>query len=84
MEEWRSPTLGPTVESLRRGVVSTKGNRSNTNQTRITGKRDEPHQPGGSSASGGSHQESLGHHKHNNPGQGGHKPQRHTPDQEKH
>ena len=29
-------------------------------------------------------QESRDHNKHNNSGQSGHKPQKHTPDQEKH
>ena len=31
-----------------------------------------------------SQQESRDHHKHNNPGQEGHKPQKHTPAEEKH
>lgn len=33
---------------------------------------------------GGMHQESRDHHKHNRPGQEGHKPQKHSPDEEKH
>ena len=32
---------------------------------------------------GGMHQESRDHNKHNHPGQDGHKPQKHSPDQEK-
>jgi len=31
-----------------------------------------------------SQQESRDHHKHNNPGQDGHKPQKHSPAEEKH
>jgi len=63
--------------------MSTKGNRSNPNQTRVAGQQSEPQQPGGSSAKGGGYQESRDHNKHNNPGQEGHKPQKHTPAQEK-
>lgn len=33
---------------------------------------------------GGMHQESRDHNKHNHPGQTGHKPQKHGPDEEKH
>jgi hypothetical protein len=33
---------------------------------------------------GGMHQESRDHNKHNNPGQSGHKPQEHSPAEEKH
>ena len=33
---------------------------------------------------GGTNQESRDHHKHNNPGQSGHKPQKHSPAEEKH
>jgi hypothetical protein len=33
---------------------------------------------------GGMHQESRDHNKHNNPGQSGHKPQKHSPAEEKH
>jgi hypothetical protein len=32
---------------------------------------------------GGMHQESRDHNKHNNPGQSGHKPQKHSPAEEK-
>ena len=32
----------------------------------------------------GMHQESRDHNKHNNPGQRGHKPQKHSPAEEKH
>lgn len=32
----------------------------------------------------GMHQESRDHNKHNNPGQSGHKPQKHSPAEEKH
>ena len=63
--------------------MSTKGNRSNTNQTRVAGHPSEPQQQPGGSSTGGNHQESRDHHKHNNPGQEGHKPQKHTPAQEK-
>jgi hypothetical protein len=64
--------------------MSTKGNRGNPNQTRTAGRQTQPEQATTSSAEGGLHQESRDHHKHNNPGQDGHKPQRHTPAQEKH
>ena len=63
--------------------MSSKGNRSNPNQTRVSGQPSELQQSTGSPAKGGTHQESRDHHKHNNPGQEGHKPQRHTPAQEK-
>jgi len=33
---------------------------------------------------GGMNQESRDHNKHNNPGQSGHKPQKHSPAEEKH
>jgi hypothetical protein len=41
--------------------------------------------PGGRTPmmSGGSNQESRDHNKHNNPGQSGHKPQQHSPAEEK-
>ena len=64
--------------------MSTKGNRGNPNQTRTAGRQNQPEQPSAGSAEGGSHQESRDYHKHSNPGQDGHKPQRHTPAQEKH
>jgi hypothetical protein len=67
--------------------VSSTGNRSNPNHTRISGQPDnsapaagDDHQGG----IGGKHQESRDHHKHNNPGQTGHKPQRHGGGEEKH
>lgn len=62
--------------------MSTKGNRSNPNQTRTAGYQSQPDQPSRSAGSG-THQESRDHNKHNNPGQDGHEPQQHTPAQEK-
>ncbi|RDI53653.1 hypothetical protein [Microvirga subterranea] len=64
--------------------MSSNGNRSQPNQTRVAG-----HQPqaagrdGGRIETGVSHQEDREHNKHNHSGQSGHKPQHHTPDQEK-
>ena len=69
--------------------MSTKGNRSNPNQTRIEGHQDsdgargsgapETGRPGGAT-----HQETRDHNKHNHAGQSGHKPQKHSPAEEKH
>ncbi len=72
--------------------MSSKGNRSNPNQTRLDG---HPESGGGAQANaggtpeigrqgGGTHQETREHNKHNNPGQSGHKPQKHSPAEEKH
>jgi hypothetical protein len=67
--------------------MSSTGNRSHPNRTRTNGQPETPDAagtPGGAGTAGGSHQESRDHHKHNNPGQSGHKPQRHGPAEEKH
>lgn len=53
----------------------------------IPGSRTNPEgipQEGGSNTRGTQHQESRDHNKHNDPGQSGHKPQKHNPAQEKH
>ena len=64
--------------------MSSKGNRSNPNQTRTSGHPGTASEPSGGAASReGTDQESREHNKHNNPGQDGHKPQRHSPAQEK-
>ena len=49
----------------------------------------QPHDPDArrsefSVSRGGMNQESRDHNKHNNPGQSGHKPQKHSPAEEKH
>ncbi|MBB3017051.1 hypothetical protein FHR70_000091 [Microvirga lupini] len=71
--------------------MSSTGNRSNPNQTRIAGhqEHDRPNvgtggKPGIGKQGGASHQESRDHNKHNDSGQDGHKPQQHSPAQEKH
>ena len=65
--------------------MSSTGNRSNPNQTRIAGHQERDDEPGASGKQdNGSHQESRDHNKHNNSGQNGHKPQQHSPAQEKH
>jgi len=70
--------------------MSTKGNRSNPNQTRLEGHRDGDGAPVNGSGTheigrqgGATHQETRDHNKHNHAGQGDHKPQKHSPDQEK-
>jgi hypothetical protein len=64
--------------------MSSRGNRSNPNETRISGQPATPHDTSGVPADReGTHQESRDHNKHNNPGQAGHKPQRHSPAEEK-
>jgi hypothetical protein len=71
--------------------MSSTGNRSNPNETRVAGHQDS-HQahvnasgkPDTGKQGGETHQESRDHNKHNNPGQTGHKPQSHDPAQEKH
>jgi hypothetical protein len=71
--------------------MSSTGNRSNPNQTRIAGhqEHDEPNADAGGKPEigqqgGATHQESRDHNKHNTSGQSGHKPQQHSPAQEKH
>jgi hypothetical protein len=65
--------------------MSSKGNRSNPNQTRTSGHPSPASEPGGSPADrDGTHSESRQHNKHNDPGQDGHKKQRHNPAEEKH
>ena len=71
--------------------MSSTGNRSNPNQTRIAGHQDhdEPSvnasgKPDTGRQGGANHQESRDHNKHNNSEQSGHKPQQHSPAQEKH
>ena len=82
--------------------MSSTGNRSNPNGTRLQGKPDEASRDpnrsdiakqmqadskslgGRSSMSGGSNQETREHNKSNDPGQSGHKPQKHSPAEEKH
>ncbi|MEE1656818.1 hypothetical protein VB618_11475 [Microvirga sp. CF3062] len=71
--------------------MSSTGNRSNPNHTRIAGHQgqDEPNvnasgKPDIGRQGGATHQESRDHNKHNNSGQSGHKPQQHRPEQEKH
>ena len=71
--------------------MSSTGNRSNPNQTRVAGhqEHDEPNvnasgTPDIGQQGGATHQESRDHNKHNNSGQSGHKPQQHSPAQEKH
>lgn len=52
-----------------------------------SGQRNHPNTGGKSDTSrkgGMSHQESRDHNKHNEGSQGGHKPQKHSPAQEKH
>jgi hypothetical protein len=71
--------------------MSSTGNRSNPNETRVAGHQGNSpvHGSAGSKPDigkqgGASHQESRDHNKHNTPGQSGHKPQHHHPEQEKH
>ena len=71
--------------------MSTKGNRSNPNQTRIEGHQasegDGAHGNGTPEIGrqgGAAHQETRDHNKHNHAGQSGHKLQKHSPDQGKH
>ena len=73
--------------------MSSTGNRSNPNHTRIAGHQDRQENHAATNASGqteigrqggATHQESRDHNKHNNPGQSGHKPQQHKPAEEKH
>ena len=69
--------------------MSTKGNRRNPNHTRLEGHQggDGAHGSGAPEIGwqgGATHQETRDHNKHNHAGQGDHKPQKHSPDQEKH
>lgn len=73
--------------------MSSTGNRSNPNQTRVDGHqggRDEQANVNASGTpeigqqGGATHQESRDHNKHNDAGQVGHKPQKHGPAEEKH
>jgi hypothetical protein len=73
--------------------MSSKGNRSQPNETRISGHTDHENaqanpntggQPQIGRQGGATHQESRDHNKHNDPGQSGHKPQQPKPSQEKH
>ena len=71
--------------------MSTKGNRSNPNQTRIEGHGDGDgaHEDGSGRPEigrqgGATHRETRDHNTHNHAGQSGHTPQKHSPDQEKH
>ncbi len=72
--------------------MSSTGNRSNPNETRIKGHQegqDQAHTnasgaPEIGQHGGATHQESRDHNKHNNSEQSGHKPQQHSPAQEKH
>jgi hypothetical protein len=72
--------------------MSSNGNRSQPNLVRTQGHQDQPDDRQGTNDSGRpdvgrngglSHHESRDHNKHNNPGQSGHKPQRHNPAEEK-
>ena len=73
--------------------MSSTGNRSNPNETRMSGRPDGRNRQDHTDASGTpeigrqggiTHQETREHNKHNEPGQSGHKPQKHSPAQEKH
>ncbi|MCB5177677.1 MULTISPECIES: hypothetical protein [Microvirga] len=72
--------------------MSSNGNRSQPNHVRVQGQQDEHDNRSNTNDSGApdvgrngglSHQESRDHNKHNNAGQSGHKPQQHSPAQEK-
>ncbi len=70
--------------------MSSTGNRSNPNQTRIAGHQDQDQsnvnasgKPEIGQLGGATHQESRDHNKHINSGLSGHKPQtHHSPDEE--
>ncbi|MBQ0824108.1 hypothetical protein HPT29_002595 [Microvirga terrae] len=71
--------------------MSSTGNRSNPNETRIGGRPETNEARGDAGAKpdigrqgGATHQESRDHNKHNKAGQSGHAPQKHSPAQEKH
>jgi len=69
--------------------MSSTGNRSNPNETRVAGHSESDQanasgKPDIRKQGGATHQESRDHNKHNNAGQSGHKPQQHSPAQEKH
>jgi hypothetical protein len=70
--------------------MSSTGNRSNPNETRVSGHResDRPQVDAGGKPDigrrgGATHRESRDHNKHDNAGQSGHKPQQHSPEQKK-
>jgi hypothetical protein len=72
--------------------MSSKGNRGQPNETRVSGHPGNENAQAHPNASGqpeigrhggATHQESRDHNKHNDPGQSGHKPQQHDPAQEK-
>ncbi|ACL56252.1 hypothetical protein [Methylobacterium nodulans] len=70
------------------------GDKTHAQQQRIIEHRDGPNVPAGGGARirtdadptrpPSAHQESRDHNKHNNPGQEGHRPQKHGPAEEKH
>lgn len=71
--------------------MSTKGNRSNPNQTRIEGHQDGDGAHGNEGGApeigrqgGATNPDSRDNNKHNHAGQSGHKPQKHNPAEEKH
>jgi len=49
-----------------------------------TNQQNQPQERNTGSSNQGMHQESRDHNKHNRPGQSGHKPQKHSPAEEKH
>ncbi len=51
--------------------------------TKSAASLDDPRQTGNPNSSQGMNQESRDHNKHNNSGQSGHKPQKHSPNEEK-
>ena len=63
--------------------MSSTGNRSNPNQTRTSGHPSASEGSRSGAGHKGTPSETREHNKHNDPGQEGHKPQRHTPAQEK-
>lgn len=66
--------------------MSSTGNRSQPNQTRVAGRPAEEPQPGQAPARpGATHQENRDHNKHNraNPDNPNHKPEPHAPAEEK-
>ncbi len=72
--------------------MSSTGNRSNPNPTRLEGRQAQGDEPQANTSGkpeigrqgGATHQETREHNKHNNAGQSGHKPQKHGPAEEKH
>jgi hypothetical protein len=75
------------LRTLERKDDMPKGNEPETTTAGVSGV-EPPHdkearQSEFSVSRGGMHQESRDHNKHNNSGQAGHKPQKHSPEQEK-